>query len=1143
MSIESTKHEEGDLAIKPDRLGSDVPVISPEKSNPFSLYSSFCPESPEVIKMREAYEGGNPTVLYEFMQGMVDYGRHHTPPPRIYIEYASGERAMFDGGRISIREHDPVIAIEFTNSGPGLSPEDLVIIRHEGNNSKLGIHGRGISVALTLLAEKGIMTEVTSNFKGREWKAESSLANTESGITNVLNVSGRWGGAAESPKTVFRLVNHETKLVAQLSAVKDFFLYANPRFTDAVLVPKESPERTESLAIAVDRGTVMCLEGIVDKQERSERPKDDMGWSYIFVDGLRLPIPWKQKSILPWSIQGLASPKKWMFQVKRSHDSSSIESIRLSVPIVVALRQLTDASLLRTIIQTAMNHPEDRYLELEPLQYVQADFSTATRKIIFEIWKTDYDNALIDDSAERIERYRGCCHDRKILFIPNHDIFDFLKSAGIETLPDVMGLKGSAEMTGLRPLELPSAYAQDNIERLMEAIAKEGGEVTLVILKGKKYLQIKLPWPLKRVAEFDGITENPAGRLIRMAAIMAHVSKIDYHAFSLEDNVYHEIEIKPKASLQDGDVFATSITINTYDRSQYPDFESYEDDATYVLLSGDQINEYGYPTRLEKLIELFLSAIREIRKKLVAIGFRRKKGGKTGNEKKDTEDRRPFKASLIARHNIGQIPIADEIVVRDDPQHDTDKKSENICPVGYYQDGVGTAFSFDADRKSCSWTTSQKWTFVDIPRKKTRRFDSKMVLTDLNGDRPLEVFTGHKIVAFEADTGADVEFFREARTGLYSLRGKAKKIIYYTIEDDDQSYVYNPPLPEERENVVDMDLLLPKWKEFIVETASNPALTTFAKVQLAMRKWSEMFRYAKDDAVGDQISGNSRGEIAAKILNTSCGICNLSASGFALLLRTIDIPSRVCTGYWKQSEDHGGRHMWVEFWNGRRWVPIESEIGIGEDKSEIPQSRHIVFPEKETKRTSRRVQTELEIDDGEDEAAIDSHQTQTSQGNKITIPSETEISVEPETASDQTSAKEVSRKESETATTGVAGTGYKVDQSEESTKVASNETPVHSEQPVIVPAATEQVADQNSASREQLIKTDMSETDIANVRQAMAQRIKDEEKLLRHKTIRNVLLSLLVGALLGWGYASRDKIKGLFINTNKMPCPENCIKK
>ena len=1195
---------------KPKHKG-DLPS---KKNGSFSLYSSFGPESSEVIEMKKAYEKGDPIVLYEFMQGMVDYGRHNTPPPRIYIEYRSGQRVVFNGHLIEMRAGDPITAIEFTNNGPGLSPEDSVIIRHGGNGSAsgLGIHGRGLTVAITFLAQKGVKTKIISNFKDREWEAESSLSPTESGVTDVLHVNGQWNGQAKDCKTVIRMENPDPRLIEQLSQSRNYFLYANPHFPDAIIVPKTESETIKPSVIAVDVGTVMCLEGVVDNIEMKDKEKKSIGWSHIFVDGLRLPLPYRVKSILPWSISGLSSPKQWVFEVKRSHDSSCVYSNSLQAPIGVALRQIEDESILRSIIKTSLENPEEQYLELKSLSgYVEAQFSQKTQEIIrniwesgygnalldnskkciekfkgeyhgtkiiyaplhlleflkeagiqtfeaklrsernFEdeaflsrmiktafddpsnkylglenlpfppsdrtkeivrkIWASEYENALIDDSSERIEKYKDKCQDRKVIYISNRQFFSFLQSSGVKTLSSALGLMKSTEMNELNGLELPSAYASDNLERLMAVVAKEGGEVKLVILNGKKYLQIKLPGLLTRAQEFNGITENPTGRLVRVAAIMAHILKVDCHVFSLGNDAYHEIQISSETSIHDQNTFLTPVTISTFERGRYPDYESYEEDFTYVLLSGDQINELGYPTRLEKLIEIFLNALKELKKKLNEMGIRRKKKDKTEeaqsdmsqgeaqentDEKKDTKqkpkDGKPVKASVIAHQVIGQIPIAQEVVERVKTQDDNNETNENICPVGYYQKSIGTAFSFDAGRENCSWSASLNWVYADIPQKRLRKFSSKIVLNNFQGDSSIYVLTGHKIAAFEADPEADVEFFRDVRTGIYSLRGRAKKIIYYTQLDDDQSYAYNPPLPEEQESIIGIDLLIPEWRRFIEETNCNPALTTLTKVQLAMRKWTEMFKYLKDDSVHDQISGHSREVVATKILNTSRGICNVSATGFALLLRALGMPSRVCVGYWKQGGGYGGDHMWVEFWDNKRWVQIESEVGIGNEESNIPQSRRIVASEE-----------------GEVDCATEN--------DEIT-----------ESIFSDLKEKILERWEQIVS---YIGTYKKKFRNRWPSNPKSKSEP--KEKPEITDIELQQLADQIAARWDE-IKSVEPATEMETREDSL------NNPLLQRKGVRYLFLTLLVGSLIGLGYANRDRISGVFNKAKKEVCMQTC---
>jgi len=116
--------------------------------------------------------------------------------------------------------------------------------------------------------------------------------------------------------------------------------------------------------------------------------------------------------------------------------------------------------------------------------------------------------------------------------------------------------------------------------------------------------------------------------------------------------------------------------------------------------------------------------------------------------------------------------------------------------------------------------------------------------------------------------------------------------------------------------------------DFIRSINSNPALTVAAKVRLALQKWDELFVYNEDDALHEQVEGNSVQEVAARMFHTRSGICNISATAFALLLRAIKVPTRVYGGYWEQGEGHGGTHLWPAFWDNKRWVSVESLEGV-----------------------------------------------------------------------------------------------------------------------------------------------------------------------------------------------------------------------
>lgn len=958
------------LEAATDRLGSQGEALEGQepapsfKNRPFSLPSSYGPDSPEVRKMDEVHRQGRHIWLYELIQGMTDYGRNHKPPPRIWIEYKSERREEFNGKAIVATEDDPVTALEFTNGGSGLSPEDTVINRHGGSDDTLGTHGKGMTLSLCHLVSHGMKVKVSSHYRGRAWSGEAALQPTESGVTKTLRMDGRWKEKSERPGTCFRIENIPQEYLKALTSAGELFLYANPRYPDAVIVAidEETAAKVQK-SVAVDGGEVMCLEGIIDHPAEG-------GVNYVYVEGLKVPIPYRKKSFFPWAIQGLKDPPNFKLKVRRSHDSTTVEAYNIGLPIACGVQSMQDETLLKALIQAAIKDPDNKYLELESSpDRVSIPFSKPTAEIVKEIWRELYGDALITNDKKLFALYNEFFGNERKAILVSTDLYYFLSPAGIETVNGdkvhaeeikryeerarqralkekdekrARGELGSNGFHDLNTINVPSARAEDGLEKLMVLFAQHGVDVDLVTQKNGQFLRISIPHILKEKEQFNGQTEDTSGLLVRMAAVIAHVAKINSEIFSIEGDALHQIKIDTKEDWVNANLFRTFIDITTYERAQFVEYTSYKEGATYILFSGEQINTLHNPTRLERLVELFLKIIGELRARVEKV--RKLKKGKEADGKTQDAKTEEAKASsrrdsdsvptaTVSHSGIGQIPIdlRGEIVADGSDcrsENGAESKKKNILPVGYYQKEVGTTFSYDPERKNCSWIANYRWAYAAVPEKTPKMFSSRITIRQLNGFVHLYVRPGEKIIGVEKSEDANIEFFRDVRTGLYSIRGCASEVTYYTQVDKAHVYDINPPCSDEKEDVIGRHLLLPHWRDFIEMVASNPALTVSAKIELLQQKWNETFQYSDDPALGDQEKGDSREEIAARLLNTAKGICNLSATGFALLLRAIGIPSRVCTGHWVQNEKHGGSHMWVEYWNNARWVALESQIGV-----------------------------------------------------------------------------------------------------------------------------------------------------------------------------------------------------------------------
>lgn len=898
----------------------------------FQLVSSYGPDSPEVKKMAKAQENGIPVVLYEFMQGMVDYGKDHDPPPRIWMEYKSGKKESFNGLPLE-SDHDPITAIEFCNAGPGLSPEDLVINRHGGGETTLGTYGKGLTLALTYLESLGIQAKVSSHYRDLSWSGSTLLMPTETAVTEILALKGSWGKSNNQGSTRIRLDNPPDWIIESLSKAGEAFLYANPRFPDAVIVPRD--EETISLVhkpISIDQGKVTPLTHVVpDKEEYSE----------IYVDGLCVKMGNGKTCLFPWSIQGFSHAHEPYYRACRSHDSTSVIAKSLPTLLTAALLQIEDESSLQKYISHALEYSykyaEFSHAENPPNQTL----SPVTSGLIKRIWERDYKNALIEHEEHFIELYKTYFPDQqdKILKVP-YELYKFLSAAGVKKVDRDMlqtearnqGELMRSQIERLSNIRVPSATQPYSLERLINRVAYcQGSDADLTLLNGKKFLRLSLPYTVNSTEEFDGQSEDNTGMLIRIAAVVASTLGIECKIFTLDPESLNNIEIKVQ-NLGD-DSYHTDIDITSFDRRKFPEYASYKLGATYILLSGDQIDSIKYPGLLEKLIELFLAKAKELSEKLKKLhGLKRK--GLAANHK-------PLEPT-ISHQSVGQIDV---FPVENNTLNGLNL-SKHILPPGYYQSGIGTTLSYDPRSKSVMWRNIEKWASVSIPRKKPRSYSAKLIIPGLCGIQQLLVKTGEKIIAYEAGDDGYVNFFRETRTGLYSVQGSAQKLTYYTAPahpDELKSYQEAMPLAEEYAAPVDYNALSPETVMFVYQILkTDKNLNPLEKVALLHQFWNDKFTYTRYPGINDLIEGASMEEVVAKILNLKRGICNVSATGFAAMLRLIGIPSRVCSGFMVERPGHGGTHMWVEYWdNNYRWTPAEPNLGIGSETSFMPQKRLI----------------------------------------------------------------------------------------------------------------------------------------------------------------------------------------------------------
>ena len=162
------------------------------------------------------------------------------------------------------------------------------------------------------------------------------------------------------------------------------------------------------------------------------------------------------------------------------------------------------------------------------------------------------------------------------------------------------------------------------------------------------------------------------------------------------------------------------------------------------------------------------------------------------------------------------------------------------------------------------------------------------------------------------------------------------------------------------ESVPEQTLLLPELPPEIAELAAEvtaDAANPYDELR-ALQSWFRggEFAYSLDAPVEDGFDGSGVDAIA-EFLDVRAGYCVHFASSFAVMARTLGIPSRVVVGYLPgtstgetdgdsvtYSVTSGQLHAWPEaYLDGIGWVPFEPATSLGVPTNFLPQT--LEFPE------------------------------------------------------------------------------------------------------------------------------------------------------------------------------------------------------
>lgn len=890
------------------------------------LSSSIGPKTSEVHQMAKAHAQGTALALYEFMQGQVDYGASN-PPPRLVIVFEDGSRTLFTGADSFLESGKRIQALDFYNYGPSFNPTNLVKFQHDGEGETLlGRHGRGTTVACTFLNSVNMLVDVYSHYEGRGWRGRTflkSLPGDKEG-DQVLHVNVDYLSEVPFEGTIFRIQQPDETTLKTLAAASNLFLYANPRYPRAKLVPVQNREEAaaalEAKTVLVEQGRVMCLDKIFEESIQSKSSPYDYR---VFVDGLNVHMGYP--TLLPWGIEALSETKEKSLRVDRSSDSTRADG-HPEIAIAWAVRHLEDRNTLEKLLLKGMDacskNSHVSYAEfLSPHFFSHFslhldEISQATALLMKSLWEQHFGAAVISDSTSRVERYRKT-HSTPQVFYMGSGLYWFLRACGVPDLENVSPEKSSRQLDGLPSMYISFLKQENALQELLRRLVQTGGILEQVDIEGRPYLAIRFPRILKESRDFNGGSDDVSGWALRMGAIAAHELGIEYAIFSRESEANHQILVKVESAFYSENTFSTELDFVSYPPDHFPCFPSYWAEqptgCTYLLLSSENMTTGQAPDYLDDLLQQFRGDHSELEAHLSRIpAFRIHRPSR----------RSSFGPSTISTASmVGQVPADSWHPLDDIAGHE-----ESLLSPGRHLSGVGRQLTLTGGL--LCWTDTPSWEAISISPGHPERYSSRCVVNDFCGEQALMVPPGHAIVGFETsqeDLNDSVQFFRDPSTGIYKLSGEARSLVYYT--DSESKSSLTPPRPEDREDVLDYEILDETWKPFIKELRGAP-LSSIKKAHRIQEELVRRFSYRADLDLNDALTGNTVGEAASRLLNACSGMCSVVSTAKILLLRAVGIPAYECHGYLVDDEGTGGSHSFLRYWDGYRWIVDEPQIGM-----------------------------------------------------------------------------------------------------------------------------------------------------------------------------------------------------------------------
>jgi transglutaminase-like putative cysteine protease len=168
---------------------------------------------------------------------------------------------------------------------------------------------------------------------------------------------------------------------------------------------------------------------------------------------------------------------------------------------------------------------------------------------------------------------------------------------------------------------------------------------------------------------------------------------------------------------------------------------------------------------------------------------------------------------------------------------------------------------------------------------------------------------------------------RDDDDGTLKARETRANLTYHI--DYTTSLSFDPPSADKIRRMTNQQYVDPRFRPLAVRIFRN-CKTTAEKIEAVTQYFHTNYSYSLGLAVPPD-----QDPVAYFLLEASTGYCEYFATGAALLLRLVDVPTRYVTGFLVTERDEDGKswiarnmdaHAWVEAWDQERntWVIVEA---------------------------------------------------------------------------------------------------------------------------------------------------------------------------------------------------------------------------